>query len=320
MLAMPTAAAPLRLAPSRGALRRSLVVAAATSRRDMLLSAGSAALLLAQPASADESDYVAVEKLSKPYVKREQADFTDLLRTELRADEELAVPGAYRSCVRLLFNDAAGGVRDGSVHFPEELKRPENSGLAATVAALARVKAKVDAASDTKDDLSWADLIAFSVAVITRRDFRRQLAARYDGFLPPGITNEFAEPKLGYPDGPSPSPTTTVPPPGSPAAAWKQCFAALGLNNTDLAVLGPDVIGSDPAAAEALLASDPELAPTVATISKLMNAPGRTGYELAYAKAVNKLASLGRRDDRRYLFAIMRPDVAKLAQKLVVGG
>ena len=117
-----------------------------------------------------------------------------------------------------------------------------------------------------------------------------------------------------------PPSATTVPPPGSPAAAWKQCFAALGLNNTDLAVLGPDVIGSDPAAAEALLASDPELAPTVATISKLMNAPGRTGYELAYAKAVNKLASLGRRDERRYLFAIMRPDVAKLAQKLVVGG
>jgi hypothetical protein len=67
------------------------------------------------------------------------AAFTALLTSKLAA-----APLDYRSCVRLLFNDAASGAgHDGSVHFADELSRPENADLAATVAALAEVRRRV---------------------------------------------------------------------------------------------------------------------------------------------------------------------------------
>jgi hypothetical protein len=50
------------------------------------------------------------------------------------------------------------------VHFPEELARPENAGLSATVAALADVKAKIDAKGLTAP-LSWTDAISWAARV-----------------------------------------------------------------------------------------------------------------------------------------------------------
>ena len=70
----------------------------------------------------------------------------------------------YRSCLRLLLADVASGGHNGSVHFPEELARPENAGLSATVAALADVKAKIDAKGLTAP-LSWTDAISWAARV-----------------------------------------------------------------------------------------------------------------------------------------------------------
>ena len=234
----------------------------------------------------------------------------------LRAGElEDAPLTAPLVCRRLLFNDVASGARDGSVHLAEELKRPENSGLGPTIAALTAVKAKVDAAATTADRLSWADLVALAAAVITKRDFRRILAARYGGYLPPGINNEFLEPKIGAIDATAASTSTAVPPAGAPVAAWKELFKSLGLSMTELAALGPAVIGDDQAAAEAYLATDEELAPLLDYFERVKRAPARTPYELAFAKAVNKLA-VGHGavlDARRYTYDIKRTDYKGIA-------
>ena len=73
----------------------------------------------------------------------------------------------YRACLRLLLADVASGGHNGSVHFPEELARPENAGLSATVAALADVKAKIDAKGLTAP-LSWTDAISWAARVRAR--------------------------------------------------------------------------------------------------------------------------------------------------------
>ena len=223
----------------------------------------------------------------------------------MRADEALSAPGAYRACARLLFNDVCGGARDGSAHLEAELKRPESAGLRDTVAALTRVKAKVDAASPTADELTWADAIGFSVPIIARREFRRLLQARYNGVIPVALNNEFAEAPLGCLDSAALG-AGSAPPPGSSAADWKACFTGLGLTLTDLAVLGPAVIGEDEQQAEAALESDSELAPLIVYMRKAKLSPARVPYELAFAKAVGKLLRGHGAvfDERRYAYAI----------------
>ena len=110
----------------------------AASRRAVL---AAPALLLAAsslPARAlnAQGEYEITE-LPKPYQAAQVAEYRKLLLSTMK---EKAVSLDYRKLVRLLFNDAAGGGRDGSVHFSEEMSRPENAGLADTVKALAAVR------------------------------------------------------------------------------------------------------------------------------------------------------------------------------------
>ena len=137
----------------------------------------------------------------------------------------------------------------------EELGRPENKGLADTVKALASAKDKVDAASKTEDGLSWTDLVAYAAQVRTRQAFREELkkAIGQDKIVP-GLGNDFPQPPLGGVDGAGPSPVGLIPAADAPLDEWTATFARMGLRNTDLAVIGPDVIGDDPAKVEARLA------------------------------------------------------------------
>jgi hypothetical protein len=91
--------------------------AAAPSRR-ALLAAGAASLSLAfatpLPALAAGGEIMAVADLPKPYRQQQrnayQQELIDLLKAEVPALDQ-------RALVRLFFNDAAAGGRDGSVHL-----------------------------------------------------------------------------------------------------------------------------------------------------------------------------------------------------------
>jgi Peroxidase len=313
LVAATSVSVPASLRARQQPARRCVAVAAVPpNRREVLLSATapllvlpfSSATALAEEAAGSAPNVVPVDKLSKPYITKQRQEYADLLRTALRADPDLDKPGAYVGCVRLLFNDAASGTRDGSAHLADELKLPQNAGLQSTVAALARVKGAVDAAAVTKDELTWADLIAFSASVITRREFRRILASNYKGgILPPGVTNDFPEPSLGCQDGTVAATQTLVPAAGASVAEWRACFEALRLGVADLAVLGPDLIqGTD---AYALLSADPDVKKYLDRFESSKAVPGRTSYELAFARAVNKLQALGNFDKRKYAYAIL---------------
>ena len=67
----------------------------------------------------------------------------------------------------------------------------------------------------------------------------------------------------------------------------------MGLRLGDLAVLGPDVIGTDPAAAEAMLLSDEEMQPFMKRFAGSKALAGRTSYEVQYARSFLQLARVG---------------------------
>jgi hypothetical protein len=147
--------------------------------RRALLSPGAAlALALASPLAAfadDDAEFTPVAQLSTPYRKFQRNEFQKVLMTELKAQ---AKDLDSRALMRLLFNDAATGAHNGSVHFrrakdatpvcgdmraarqlagaadgrtpaprSEELSRPENAGLAATVKQLEAVRGRCAAVS-----------------------------------------------------------------------------------------------------------------------------------------------------------------------------
>jgi hypothetical protein len=109
---------------SRRVVRRPICASAAPhgdggpSRRALLASAPALLLasILCAPALAIEAGggIYTVDKLPKPFRKAQRQAYQKLLTTTL-GEECKALD--YRQLVRLLFNDAAAGGRDGSVHF-----------------------------------------------------------------------------------------------------------------------------------------------------------------------------------------------------------
>ena len=68
----------------------------------------------APPPPAGATPHVAPASRPRAAAKRAQrAEFTKVLIDQLRA-----APLNYRDCLRLFFNDAATGTRNGSVHLP----------------------------------------------------------------------------------------------------------------------------------------------------------------------------------------------------------
>lgn len=105
--------------------------------RRALLSTGAAlALALASPLSAfaaDDAEFTPVAELSLPYRKYMKNEFQKVLMTELKAQ---AKDLDSRALMRLLFNDAATGAHNGSVHFRRAPETPHSASCGDTRAAL----------------------------------------------------------------------------------------------------------------------------------------------------------------------------------------
>lgn len=218
---------------------------------------------------------------------------------ELLVAEVNATALDYRTCVRLLFNDASCGGRNGSVHFPEELARPENAGLAAAVTALAAAKHRVDSAGLSASPLSWTDVVSWAAYARTKATFNaivynRAAPGKGDTLLR-AYGNDFPEPPLGGVDGNGPGPRSMVPPDGVAAGvdAWMAAFAAIGLGRLDFAYLGPDVIPGEPADVEAMMRQDSQLKALLDKFEIQKALLTRTPYEIPYARSFLKLCCVG---------------------------
>ncbi len=77
------------------------------------------------------------------------------------------------------------------------------------------------------------------------------------------------------------------------AAAWLAAFQCLGLRPGDLALLGPDVICADEAAAVAMLREDAALAKALDDLQDKKTLLTRTSYEVPYGRAYEKARRTG---------------------------
>jgi hypothetical protein len=169
------------------------------------------------------------------------------------------------------------------------------------VSALAAVKAAVDAAGGAGAPLSWTDLLSWAAGVRTKAAFDAALAARAapgkGDTLVKAYANPFPAAPLGGVDAEAPGPAGGVPPGGAAAgaAAWRAAFDRLGLRPSELALLGPDVICGDEAAAVAMLREDAVLAKALDELEAQKALLTRTSYEVPYGRAFDKLARAGLR-------------------------
>ncbi len=102
--------------------------------------------------------------------------------------------------------------------------------------------------------------------------------------------NAFPEMPLGGVDALSASPESLVPSGGASAgvAAWRAAFESMGLRPADLALLGPDVICADEAAAVEMMRSDEALRKALDDLEAGKKLLTRTTYEVPYGRAFDK--------------------------------
>jgi hypothetical protein len=144
----------------------------------------------------------------------------DLLR-QLRPELDKLIPRTEAALLlRLAFHDAISfdpetgeGGPNGSIHFPEELARPEHEGLGRGVELLGKVKARFP-------QVSWADLIVVAGAVAVRKCDGPEIPVR-----------------LGRKDAAAPGPAGYVPREGENILALKRAFAVRGLGVRDFVAL-----------------------------------------------------------------------------------
>lgn len=183
--------------------------------------------------------------------------------------------------LRLAFHDAAAydpvtgaGGADGSIRLPEELSRPENTGLQEAVRRLTRVQ-------ELAPEISFADLIALGGA----------LAVAVCG----GPT---IHPPLGRIDAVSPSSEGRLPPDAGGADDLKLRFRAMGLHTRDLVALSgahtlgraagkpftEDLFSFSNSYFRALLAGPPLSDPLLPTDRVLMEDPDCRAWVELYAR------------------------------------
>jgi adenylate cyclase len=144
----------------------------------------------------------------------------DLLR-QLRPELDKLIPRTEAALfLRLAFHDAMSfdpetgeGGPDGSLHFPEELARPEHAGLGRGIEVLAKLKARFA-------QVSWADLIVLAGAVAVRKCDGPEVPVHM------GRKDAAAPGRVGY-----------VPREDEDLAVLKRAFAVRGLGLRDFVAL-----------------------------------------------------------------------------------
>lgn len=238
----------------------------------------------------------------------QRGDFLSLVQGKLRVavkENSELVP----ELLRLALNDAltyekasSSGGANGSIHFGEELERPENKGLEKAVKLLESVKADIDEGAKG-GPISWADIIQFGGQAAVKRLYLEAAIRKAGGDEAKGRQLYFAfgsasqwglfDKQFGRADATEADPAGRVPDWSSTSVEeWKAKLAPYGLKPRQLVVLSA-FLDRDILAVEEKLANDSEAAPFVKKYQKSRESISQTDYEVDLITTFTKIAQFG---------------------------
>eukprot|EP00899_Mesostigma_viride_P009891 jgi/Mesvir1/18903/Mv18899-RA.1 len=294
---------------------------AALRRRDLITVSFSTAALAAVPlpafADADPRDKViGVQRSAQRELFREQAraQILELLSSEDAPDLMRAVyfDAANFTATSISKLNVLQGVNgfNGSIHFPEELKRPQNAECAAIIKKLAGVREKIKEISYAPDYISWGDLLALSAKTCTALQWRDIKLARgkdeLSGKLIAGTMGATWNVDLLRADAEGPDPEGLGPRAGAGPVELAEHLILIGRKGRDPAnksaftlkdafLIVASMYKDGEAAEAALAASSPEYAKIKVEYDRSRRSTSRASYEVDFVAAFTKLTTLGSR-------------------------
>ncbi|KAM7253122.1 hypothetical protein ACFE04_025740 [Oxalis oulophora] len=268
---------------------------------------------------------------SGPFV--ETASAADLIQRRQRSEFQTTIkitlskyinekPEIIPSLLTLALNDAITydkatktGGPNGSIRLSSEISRPENKGLSAALDFLEEAKKVID--SDAKGGpIAYADLIQFAAQSAIKATFIAAAVRKCGGneekgrllYTAYGSTGQWGQfdKIFGREDAQEPDPEGRVP-------LWeKATVQEMKDKFSALAVLSA-FLGPDQAATDALLASDPEVAPWVVNYQRSRETVSQTNYEVDLITTLTKLSALGQKINYEgYTYPVKRIELSKL--------
>ncbi|XP_058747761.1 thylakoid lumenal 29 kDa protein, chloroplastic [Vicia villosa] len=268
------------------------------------------------------------------------ANAADLIERRQRSDFQSEIKGTLYNAIKgnpdivpsiltLAINDSLTydkatktGGPNGSIRFSSEISRPENKGLSAALNFIEEAKKEIDSYSKG-GPISYADLIQYAAQSATKATFLASAIRKCGGNVEKGnllYTAYGSNGQWGLFDRQFGRADTQEPDPEGRIPIWEKAsvqemkdkFSAVGLGPRQLAVLSA-FIGPDQDATEALLASDPDVAPWVQKYQRSRETVSRTDYEVDLITTFTKLSTLGQNINyEAYTYPRKKIDITKL--------
>ncbi|KAI5654891.1 hypothetical protein M9H77_32078 [Catharanthus roseus] len=260
--------------------------------------------------------------------RRQRSEFQSKIKGTLAVAIK-ANPDIAPSLLTLALNDCMTydkatktGGPNGSIRLSSEINRPENKGLAAALSLLEDAKKEIDSYSKG-GPISYADLIQFAAQSAVKKTFLDSAIRKCGGneekgallYTAYGSSGQWGlfDRQFGRSDAEEPDPEGRVPLwEKASVQEMKDKFSAVGLGPRQVAVMSA-FLGPDQAATEALLATDPDVAPWVQKYQRSRETVSQTDYEVDLITALTKLSSLGQQINyEAYSYPVQKVDFSKL--------
>lgn len=275
---------------------------------------------------------------SGPFV--EMAAAADLIQLRQRSEFRSNVKGTLFTAIKgnpdiipslltLALNDAMtydkatkSGGPNGSIRFSSEISRPENKGLSAALNLLEESKKEIDSYSKG-GPISFADLIQYAAQSAVKSTFIASAVRKCGGneekgnllYTAYGSNGQWGlfDKQFGRADTQEPDPEGRVPQwEKASVQEMKDKFTAVGFGPRQLAVMSA-FLGPDQLASEALLATDPDVAPWVQKYQRSRETVSQTDYEVDLITTLTKLSCLGQQINyEAYSYPVQKVDFSKL--------
>ncbi|XP_028757403.1 thylakoid lumenal 29 kDa protein, chloroplastic isoform X2 [Neltuma alba] len=226
-------------------------------------------------------------------------------------------PDIIPSVLTLALNDAMTydkatktGGPNGSIRFSPEISRPENKGLSAALNLLEEAKKEIDSYSKG-GPISFADLIQSAAQSAVKATFLASAIRKCGGNEEKGnlLYNAYGsngqwglfDKQFGRADAQDPDPEGRVP-------LWEKASVKEMKDRFSAVGFGPRQM-----ATEALLATDPDVAPWVQKYQRSRETVSQTDYEVDLITTLTKLSTLGQSINyEAYTYPAQKIDITKL--------